>query len=895
MSDYSFAQIDRNECIGNSLSTINTNFDTLNEAIVDVHNKLAELSASNATKVSQIIPGEHIVVANTDPGIVEISYGGLTPTDLLSLTRTAVVSAANVGTTGARSFKRKSPDHYLEFRRLVPGGSNVSIIEDGDVIKISAFDRSLGAGGETNTSSNEGPGLGLALPKVGVNLPFKTLVAGPGISLSSTPTAVQINTSGGANSQNIGAGARVLQDVVNEFSTFRTILSGSSNVKIQETDEDIRISVIETLSGMNSGIGAGVFKEKDLNANALVFKGIVGTQSPSATNVSPCEINVTQSTNSVILTVNDKVSAANVTGTSFVPPINGQAGRIFKNKEGNLLNFKTLIPGNNIQITNNVNGNEVTISTLLDTAFLTGGERNTGANIGGGSELYKEKNGSELVFRTLSAGPGISLSQQTNTVTISAAGFPQLSQFVLSAANLGTGVSIGDGIASSTLRLKTLSATAPYLTVIDNLSTKVVTLSVGNVARTAQNITTAPVDSVNIFKEKQDDVLQFRKLRPGSGITLQQESDHIVINATASTPIVLGDVTGVSFKNKIINGNFDIWQWQKRVFLDGSQAITTTYDTSITDTNNGLTMKYLADRIGFFAGTAASGPTIPSATFSKLNIPLSAIENVDPLSGIKPTYGGRITLGTRATVVAFPTTVGQRIENVKSLAGKTVTFSFYARSNNTGLSSVDVSYTQCYKASETPLSNGYLTSPSVVVDSVGITNDWQRYAVTFTLPEISQVLWNSLWSGNDEDAVWDSFTQIGIEIPGAFGRILDIAGLQLEEGTAATKFEKRHIGTELALCQRYYEIGNRLQTQIATTGTNTTYNSFKVTKRKIPTMLTSSGLLLRNGVSVTPQINITNHVYGSTDIDAFTTDFSADTNLANTKPFIYNWAANAEF
>ena len=895
MSDYTFAQIDRNECIGNSLSTINTNFDTLNDAIQDVHNKLTELSASNAAKVSQIIPGEHIIVANPDPGIFEISYGGLTPTDLLSLARTAVVSAVNVGTTGARSFKRKSPDHYLEFRRIVPGGSNVSIVEDGDVIKISAFDRSLGAGGETNTTSNQGAGLGLALPKVGVNLPFKTLVAGNGIALSATSDTVQIKTSGAADGQNIGTGARVLQNVSNQFSTYRTLLSGSSNVKIQETDEDIRISVIEALSGTNTSIGAGIFKEKDFNTNALVFKGIVGTISPTAVNISPAEVNVSQSSNSVILTVNDKVSAANVTGASYIAPINGQAGRMFKNKEGNILNFKTLIPGNNIQITNNVNGNEVTISTLLDTSYLTGGERNIGANVGGATEVYKEKNGFELVFRTLSAGPGISLSQQTSTVTISAAAFPSLSQFVLSSVNLGAGVGLGDGITSSTMRLKTLSATAPYLTVVDNLSTKVVTLSVANIVRTAQNIVTAPVDAVNIFKEKQDDVLQFRKLRPGSGITLQQENDHIVVNATASLPVLLGDVTGVSFKNQIINGSFDIWQWQKRVYLDGSQAITTAYDTSITDTNNGLVMKYLADRVGFFAGTAASGPTIPSATFSKLAIPLSAIESVDALSGVKPSYGGRVTLGTRATVVGFPTTIGQRIENVKTLAGKIYTFSFYARSNNTGLSSVGVGYTQCYKASESPLSNAYLSSPSTIVQNVGLTTDWQRYVVTFTLPEISEVLWNSLWSGNDENSTWDSFTQIGIEINGSSGRFVDVTGLQLEEGNAATRFEKRPIAAELAMCQRYYEIGNRFQTQIATTGVNTTYNSFKTNKRKVPTMSTTSGLLLRNGVSLTPQINISNHVYGTVDTDGFMTDFSADANLANTKPYIYNWAANAEF
>jgi len=44
-----------------------------------------------------------------------------------------------------------------------------------------------GGGGETNTASNAGAGEGLVLTKVGVDMPFKSLVAGSGITL--TPSA----------------------------------------------------------------------------------------------------------------------------------------------------------------------------------------------------------------------------------------------------------------------------------------------------------------------------------------------------------------------------------------------------------------------------------------------------------------------------------------------------------------------------------------------------------------------------------------------------------------------------------------------------------------------------------------------------------------------------------
>lgn len=52
--------------------------------------------------------------------------------------------------------------------------------------------------GEANTSSNAGSGTGLAKAKSGVDLPFKSLLAGTGISLSSATNEVTISATGGA-------------------------------------------------------------------------------------------------------------------------------------------------------------------------------------------------------------------------------------------------------------------------------------------------------------------------------------------------------------------------------------------------------------------------------------------------------------------------------------------------------------------------------------------------------------------------------------------------------------------------------------------------------------------------------------------------------------------------
>jgi hypothetical protein len=63
-----------------------------------------------------------------------------------------------------------------------------------------------GGGGEANTSSNQGAGEGLALAKSGVDLPFKTLLAGDNISLTSGVDTLEISSTGGGSS-NIEGGA----------------------------------------------------------------------------------------------------------------------------------------------------------------------------------------------------------------------------------------------------------------------------------------------------------------------------------------------------------------------------------------------------------------------------------------------------------------------------------------------------------------------------------------------------------------------------------------------------------------------------------------------------------------------------------------------------------------
>ena len=96
---------------------------------------------------------------------------------------------------------------------------------------------------------------------------------------------------------------------------------------------------------------------------------------------------------------------------------------------------------------------------------------------------------------------------------------------------------------------------------------------------------------------------------------------------------------------------------------------------------------------------------------------------------------------------------------------------------------------------------------------------------------------------------WSAANYISVtgatSVVGTNGATFYITGVQLEKGSTATSFDYRPYGTELALCQRYYEIGgNSNSVQFCSTvSINTTYFTtipFIVTKRTAPTVVNTN-------------------------------------------------------
>lgn len=230
-------------------------------------------------------------------------------------------------------------------------------------------------------------------------------------------------------------------------------------------------------------------------------------------------------------------------------------------------------------------------------------------------------------------------------------------------------------------------------------------------------------------------------------------------------------------KNKLINGNFDIWQ----------------RGTSQTAVGFGS-----ADRwsVGFTGGTMA----------------MSQYTNGLYSSLFSSKYTAIIT-GT-ATVGGY---IFQTIENLVQFSGKTLTLSFMANvlsGANTGLAPY--------------IRQSFGTGGSAAVDtsaaSSSIVNG--RYIYTYNLPATN---------GKTLGAANTDYLEIIIPFSGTYS--WSIWAIQLEEGSVATSFENRHIRTELELCQRYYEIGNFVWLGYAAAGSYAGgWESFRVTKRAVPTI-----------------------------------------------------------
>jgi hypothetical protein len=320
-----------------------------------------------------------------------------------------------------------------------------------------------GAVGEANSASNIGAGTGLFAAKVGLDLQFKSLVAGSSVSITSTASEVTIN----ATPPNPGFYGITIGQTDNNpvYKNINTVKFNSVDFYVSQnspnTDEVIvnfRGSVAagsgEANTASNLGAGEGVFAAKvgvDLQFKSLVAGTNVSLGSDSSTitinstggAASPgfYGIIIKESDNSTVLRddtisflasdfdvsdVNNKPQVALATnvarlsdvGPGFYGITVGQTDNNPTYKNINTIKFNAA----EFYVTQNTPNTDEVVVNFRGSAGGGSGEANTASNLGAGSGVFAAKVGVDLQFKSLVAGTNISLGSDANTVTINSTG-----------------------------------------------------------------------------------------------------------------------------------------------------------------------------------------------------------------------------------------------------------------------------------------------------------------------------------------------------------------------------------------------------------------------------------------------------------------------------------------
>ena len=258
---------------------------------------------------------------------------------------------------------------------------------------------------------------------------------------------------------------------------------------------------------------------------------------------------------------------------------------------------------------------------------------------------------------------------------------------------------------------------------------------------------------------------------------------------------------GLSFKNRIINGDMGVWQRGTSFAAIG-------------------TATYTADRWQSTIGgsslslTATQSTSVPSTDFA-----------------YSLQYQQISSSATSVTEYA----ARQRFElvNVRDLAGKTITVSFWYRSNITGTHGVRI----------IPIgtTGGVDTSISITVNSA---NTWEYKTVTTTA--LSAL---TSWGATADNGL-ALILDIGLRVNGvgqttiAANTYFQLTGAQLEIGSAATSFDYLPYTTELQLCQRYTIVSDTTIFSGGIADSTTTIwgtTTYPVQMRAAPSSVTGSG------------------------------------------------------
>jgi hypothetical protein len=250
---------------------------------------------------------------------------------------------------------------------------------------------------------------------------------------------------------------------------------------------------------------------------------------------------------------------------------------------------------------------------------------------------------------------------------------------------------------------------------------------------------------------------------------------------TASTSAITSGFTG--FRNRIINGDMRIDQRNAGASV-----------------SNGTTDAYCLDRFDF-AGSAASKFTAQRSTTAPSGFTNSLLI----------TSSSAYTVGASDFFYVMQGIEGFNVSDLAfgSASAQSITISFWVRSSLTGtfggavrnkIAGADRSYPFSYSISA---SNTWEKKTITVAgDTSGTWTTDNSCSITVCIGLGVGTTFSGTagaWAGSNLISSSGATSVVGTS-----GATFYITGVQLEAGSTATEFERRPIGTELALCQRYY-------------------------------------------------------------------------------------------
>jgi hypothetical protein len=306
-------------------------------------------------------------------------------------------------------------------------------------------------------------------------------------------------------------------------------------------------------------------------------------------------------------------------------------------------------------------------------------------------------------------------------------------------------------------------------------------------------------------------------------------------------------------KNAIINGDFNIFQ----------RGTSTTIGVDA----------YWADRFAMNMVAA-----VPTGTASRQTFTPGAA----PVAGYEGNYFGRVNITAHNNCTQYY--IYQKIENVTTFAGQSVTLSVFLKAD--AATAIGVYLVQNF-------GSGGSGAVSTTMDAAkSITDGFVRYTFTATVPSISG---KTIGTG--------SSLELRFVIPnsGSYVRVgtYDFWGVQLEAGSVATAFQTATgtIQGELAACQRYYQrvlaVNNYGAVSLFGAAKSTTVAiiplATPVTLRNTATSLEYANIALQDGINLFTSgtitlpgdsVYVTTVLYTTTGLTAFRPYFLSGNNNA---------------